>query len=223
MTFFPDPETADENGLVAVTDQLDIDLLLEAYGRGIFPWSEDPVRWYSPDPRAIFLLDHVHLPRRLLKTLRQNRFTVTFDTAFLQVIEACAQGHSQDGVWIGPQFVRAYTELHRLGHAHSVEVFADGELVGGLYGVQICGLFAGESMFHLARDASKIAFAHLVAHLQEIGTLVLDAQVLTELTASLGALLVRRDDYLRALEMAMQIKTAGDGTSWPHGPHAWPD
>jgi leucyl/phenylalanyl-tRNA--protein transferase len=222
MTFFPDPETADETGLVAVTKDINVALLREAYSRGIFPWSEDPVRWYSPDPRAIFLLDHVHLPRRLQKTLRQQRFRVTFDTAFEAVIAACASGHREDGVWITPGFVRAYTQMHRLGHAHSVEVWRDEVLVGGLYGVQLKGLFAGESMFHLVRDASKIAFAHLVAHLRRIGTLVLDAQVLTEQTARLGAVLVRRADYLRILAVAMQMSTMGECSPWPEGPHHWP-
>ena len=221
MSYFPDPASADDNGLVAVTQELTVPMLREAYSRGIFPWSENPVRWYSPDPRAIFLLDHVHLPKRLQRTLRQERYRVTFDTAFDQVIAACAAGHQEDGVWITSGFVRAYGEMHRLGQVHSVEVWDGEALVGGLYGVQLHGLFAGESMFHTVRDASKIAFAHLVTHLQRIGTLILDAQILTEQTARLGAILVHRPDYLRLLELAMQMTTVYESSPWPPGPHLW--
>lgn len=187
--------------------------LLEAYGRGIFPWSGDPVRWYSPDPRAIFW--NVRLPRKLGKMMRRGRFEVTFDADFAAVIRGCRAAHAGEGEWITERFVQAYTALHERGHAHSVEVWQDGALVGGLYGVQLRGLFAGESMFHRVSDASKVAFAHLIWHLRVIGTRLLDCQMLTELTWRLGAVLVRRRDYLMLLDDALKVATRYDGERWP--------
>lgn len=219
--YFPDPETADPYGLVAVTRVMNPELLLEAYQRGIFPWSERPVRWYSPDPRAVFLLDRVHLPRSLKRTLNQNVFSVTFDRDFRGVVEGCARAHEREGVWITDGFVSAYTELHRMGYAHSIEVWQDERLVGGLYGVQIRGLFAGESMFYEVSNASKVAFAYTVAQLRRLGVQIFDAQVINENTHRLGAVLVRRKDYLRALSEAIQLDVV-DGRRWssPPGPLA---
>ncbi|MEO1481736.1 MAG: leucyl/phenylalanyl-tRNA--protein transferase [Myxococcota bacterium] len=217
--FFPDPETADPYGLVAVTRTMSPDLLLEAYQRGIFPWSERPVRWYSPDPRAIFLLDRVQMQRSLKRTLNQNVFRVTFDRAFERVMEGCARAHERDGIWITDGFIRGYTELHRMGYAHSIEVWQDERLVGGMYGVQIRGLFAGESMFYTVSNASKVAFAHTVAQLRRLGVRLFDAQVINENTHRLGAVLVRRTDYLQLLTQAMQADVP-DGRLWtpPPGP-----
>ena len=127
--FFPDPESADPYGLVAVTRAMTPELLMEAYQRGIFPWSERPVRWYSPDPRAIFLPERVHLPRSLKRTLNQNIFTASFERDFRGVFEGCARAHEREGVWISDGFIAAYSELHRMGYAHSVEVWQEDRLV----------------------------------------------------------------------------------------------
>jgi len=215
---FPDPDGADESGLVAVTERLDVELLLEAYRRGIFPWSEHPVRWYSPDPRAVFLRGLIRIPRRVGRLTRKGGFRVSFDTAFETVMEGCAETHRTDGVWITPGFIRAYGELHRLGHAHSVEVWQGGGLVGGLYGVQLGGLFAGESMFHRAPNASKVAFAHLVAQLDLVGTVLFDCQVINDHTEALGAVCIPRRDYLAALPLAMSAPTRFGGERWPSEP-----
>jgi leucyl/phenylalanyl-tRNA---protein transferase len=215
---FPDPRDADADGVVAVTDTLDADLLLAAYSRGIFPWSEHPVRWYSPDPRAIFLRDRVHLPRRIGRLMRKERLTVTCDEAFTDVMRACAAAHADEGEWISDGFVRAYSDLHARGFAHSIEVWQEGALVGGLYGVQLGGLYAGESMFYRVSNASKIAFAHLVGVLDSIGTVLIDAQVLNAHTRRLGAVCVRRDDYLRLLAYALRVPTRLAHGRWPKDP-----
>jgi leucyl/phenylalanyl-tRNA---protein transferase len=215
---FPDARTADATGLVAVSDHLDADLVLEAYSRGIFPWSEHPVRWYSPEPRAIFLRDLVRLPRRLGRLMRKERLTVTFDEAFDAVVRACAKAHLDDGEWITGGFIAAYGELHRRGFAHSVEVWQDGALAGGLYGVQLGGLFSGESMFYRAPNASKVAFAHLIGQLDLIGTLLVDCQVINDHTARLGAVCIRRRDYLRMLALCLRIECRYAGARWPKDP-----
>lgn len=226
-SYFPDPEAADATGLVAITDVVNAELLLDAYAHGIFPWSDAPVFWYSPDPRAIFIRDRVKLPRNLGKLARRHRLTVTFDQAFEEVIRACAQAHAHRGTWITEGFIRAYGDLHRMGYSHSVEVWQEGTLAGGLYGVQVHGLFAGESMFYRVSNASKVAFAALVDHLERIGVPLLDAQVINPFTLQLGAVLVRRADYLHLLREALTIRTPCDGRPWPkhdmatddHQPH----
>lgn len=190
-------------------------MLREAYSRGIFPWSEDPVRWYSPDPRAIFLRETVQVPGKIGKAMRHHGLRVTFDTAFDAVIRACSEEHQTEGVWIGPQFIRAYGDLHQEGQAHSVEVWQDATLVGGLYGVQLGAMFAGESMFYRVPNASKVAFAYLVQHLWSSGALYIDAQVMNEHTARLGAVQVRRRDFLHLLEIALQTPC---DPSWPQEP-----
>ena len=157
-SLFLDPERADADGLVGVGGDLSPTRLLEAYTRGIFPWFDEttPILWWSPDPRAVFELDGFHVSRRLARTIRSGRFTTTVDAAFAAVIRGCADrpGH---GIWITPDMIDAYTTLHRLGWAHSVEAWRDGELAGGVYGVAVGGLFAGESMFTRIRDGSKVA------------------------------------------------------------------
>ncbi len=150
---FLDPERADADGLVGVGGDLSPTRLLEAYSRGIFPWFDEttPILWWSPDPRAIFELDGFHVSRRLARTLRSGRFAFTVNAAFGDVIRSCADRPGQ-GIWITPAMIEAYTTLHRLGWAHSVEAWRDGELAGGVYGVSVGGLFAGESMFTRVRD-----------------------------------------------------------------------
>jgi leucyl/phenylalanyl-tRNA--protein transferase len=199
-----DPNRADEDGLVAVGGDLRPQRLLEAYAHGVFPWysAETPVLWWSPDPRAVFELDGLRVSRRLARTLRSGRFQVTFDRDFVAVVRGCAD-RPGEGTWITPAMIAAYTELHRLGHAHSVEVWHAGQLAGGLYGVALGGLFAGESMFTRVRDASKVALVRLVERLREHGYELFDIQFRTEHTASLGAVEIPRAQYLARLRRAL--------------------
>jgi leucyl/phenylalanyl-tRNA--protein transferase len=201
---FLNPERADAEGLVGVGGDLQPPMLLEAYRRGIFPWFDEnsPILWWSPDPRAIFEMDGLHVSRRLARTVRSGRFTATFDRAFTEVMRGCAN-RPNDGVWITADMIEAYTRLHELGHAHSVEVWHEGELAGGVYGVTQGALFAGESMFSRVRDASKVALVHLMERLRERGYQLFDVQFLNEHTASLGAVEIPRREYLARLRKAL--------------------
>jgi leucyl/phenylalanyl-tRNA--protein transferase len=201
---FLNPERADADGLVGVGGNLSPPLLLEAYRRGIFPWFDEksPILWWSPDPRAIFEMDGLHVSRRLTRTVRSAKFTATVDRAFVEVIRGCVH-RPYDGVWITPEMIDAYTRLHELGHAHSVEVWHEGQLAGGVYGVTVGGLFAGESMFTRVRDASKVALVHLVEHLRQRDYQLFDVQFLNEHTARLGAIEIPRRDYLCRLRKAI--------------------
>jgi leucyl/phenylalanyl-tRNA--protein transferase len=167
---FLQPVLADTHGLVAVGGDLRPERLLLAYRRGIFPWYDeaDPICWWSPDPRAIFELDALYLSRRLQRTIRSGRFQVTVNRDFDAVIAGCAD-RPGDGTWLTPAMIAAYTSLHERGHAHSVEVWHQGRLAGGLYGVALGGFFAGESMFTRVRDASKVALAFLMDRLKARG------------------------------------------------------
>lgn len=206
---FPDPRKARADGLTAVGGSLSADLLLRAYASGLFPWTVHPVTWWSPDPRGILELDDIHVPRSLARSLRRGDFEVTFNRDFGAVIHACATAPRRDQrTWITPEFVVAYTELHRRGHAHSVEVWAGGDLVGGLYGVTVGGLFSGESMFHRRDDASKVALVRLAGRLKELGFVLFDTQMVTPVTRRLGAVEVARDDYLARLEQAVKVRPA---------------
>jgi leucyl/phenylalanyl-tRNA--protein transferase len=203
--WFPDPRLADAEGLVAIGGDFSPQRLLLAYRSGIFPWTDNPITWWSPDPRAIFEFDRVHIPRSLRRLLRKNPFTITRDRAFRQVMEGCAQpAPGREESWVTPAFIMAYTRLHELGHAHSVEVWQNGELVGGVYGVAIGGFFAGESMFHRVRDASKVALIHLLQHLRERGFVLFDTQMVTPVTRLLGAVEIPREEYLRRLADALR-------------------
>ncbi len=204
---FPAPTNADENGLVGVGADLEPGTVLAAYRAGIFPMPFDNgpnVGWWSPDPRGILPLDSLRVSRSLRQSI--DRYDITIDTAFDQVVRACANPE-RDGAWITSAIHSAYRELHRLGWAHSVETRdrTTGELVGGLYGIHIGGLFAGESMFHHSRDASKVALVGLVNQLHEIGVILLDVQWLTPHLASLGAVEVPRTQYLNLLANALAI------------------
>jgi leucyl/phenylalanyl-tRNA---protein transferase len=190
------------NGLLAVGGDLTPRRLLEAYRRGIFPWfSEgDPILWWSPDPRMVLIPAELKISRSLAKSLRNRRFEVRFDSDFASVIRACAAPRDgQPGTWITPEMRNAYLHLHRLGYAHSVETWIDGELAGGLYGVALGAVFFGESMFSRARDASKIALVHLVRKLEADGYGMIDCQMRTEHLASLGAREVPRARFSRQL------------------------
>jgi leucyl/phenylalanyl-tRNA--protein transferase len=203
------PELADETGLVAIGGDLRPARLLEAYRNGVFPWydADLPVLWWSPDPRAIFEIGALHVSRRLRRTIRSGRFTLTVNQDFAGVIRGCAD-RAGDGTWITADMIAAYERLHRLGHAHSVEAWHQGELAGGLYGVAIGGFFAGESMFARVRDASKVALAFLMDRLAERGFQLFDIQMRTEHTARLGAIEIPRDEYLRRLAQALECRAS---------------
>jgi leucyl/phenylalanyl-tRNA--protein transferase len=186
---------------------LPLDELLLAYANGWFPMADDDrrVRWYSPDPRGILPLDRFHVPRRLARTIRQRRFEIRVDTAFREVIEACARDR-EDGTWISREIVETYVALHERGFAHSVEAWQDGRLAGGLYGVALLGAFFGESMFHRVRDASKVALVALIERLRERGYRLLDVQWLTDHLEQFGAIEIPRAEYLRRLSDALQVE-----------------
>ena len=207
--WFPDPSAAIHtqrvNGLVAVGGDLSVHRLLLAYRSGIFPWSVDPISWWSPDPRGIFDLDQFHVSRSLGRTVRKSVFEVSVNRAFRKTVEGCAaSAPGRPSTWISPEFIEAYCELHRLGHAHSVECWRGGELVGGIYGVAVGGLFAGESMFHLRPDASKVALYHLARRLRERGFVLFDIQMVTPHTERLGAIEIPRREYLKRLKSALE-------------------
>jgi leucyl/phenylalanyl-tRNA--protein transferase len=199
------PDLADENGIVAVGGDLRPERLLTAYRRGVFPWFDDttPILWWSPDPRAIFEIGGMHISRRLGRTIRSGKFQVTFDQDFAGVIRGCAD-RPGEGNWITPEMIKAYETLHYLGYAHSVEARHEGSLAGGVYGVAVNGFFAGESMFSRLRDASKVALAFLMDHLQLRGFQLFDIQFLNPHTASLGAVEIPRDEYLQRLARALR-------------------
>jgi leucyl/phenylalanyl-tRNA---protein transferase len=201
---FPDPRGADEDGLIASGGDLEPATLLAAYRGGIFPWPAEGIDllWWSPDPRAVLPPDGVHVSRSLRRTLRQARFRVTIDAAFDDVIDACGD-RGGEGTWITPALRAAYARLHRLGWAHSVEVWAGGALVGGLYGVASGGLFAAESMFHRVRDASKVALVALGQHARAVGVTLIDVQMPSPHLAAMGAVTLARADYLDALALAV--------------------
>ncbi len=181
------------------------DILISAYAQGIFPMGFGrEIRWYSPDPRAILPLDAFHIPKSLAQTCRSGRFEIRVDTRFRELMQACAD--REDGTWITPAIVTAYVRLHKLGVAHSVEAWHQGKLAGGLYGVSLGGAFFGESMFHAARDASKVALVALVERMRSRGFALLDVQFMTGHLARFGAIEISREDYLRRLAASLEKK-----------------
>lgn len=205
-TRFPNPGDAeqDPNGLLAIGGDLSSERLLQAYKRGVFPWfSEDqPLLWWSPDPRMVLRPDELRVSRSLRKTLRRNRFEVSMDQAFEEVIRGCAQPRpNEDGTWLVPEMIDAYCDFHRLGYAHSIETWLDGELVGGLYGVALGRIFFGESMFSRANDASKVALVYLVERVRQWGFKLIDCQVYTEHLETMGAKQIPRDDFQHQVEL----------------------
>jgi leucyl/phenylalanyl-tRNA---protein transferase len=207
--WFPAANTADAEGLVAVGGDLSPERLLLAYRNGMFPWSVNPITWWSPDPRAVISLADFHIPTSLAKLIRRCPFEVTLNRAFREVMTACAApGPKRRGGWITPEFIAAYTWLHELGHAHSVECWQDGQLVGGIYGVAVGGLFAGESMFHRADNASKIALWRLLVQLMDRDFTLFDIQMVTAATRPFGAREISRADYLARLARAVELKCA---------------
>ena len=208
---FPPPDYADPSGLIAVGGDLSSERLLEGYRVGIFPWySEDqPILWWSPDPRFVLELDQFKISRSLRKTLRRRIFHVTFDRVFEDVIAACAtvSREDQSGTWITPEMKEAYIKLHGLGYAHSVEAWFEGNLAGGLYGVSLGKAFFGESMFHHKTDASKVALAVLVEKLRRWNFHFIDAQQATEHMSSLGAKEISRRIFVKKLRSALRHST----------------
>ena len=186
------------------------DLLVSAYTHGWFPMAGDDavIRWYSPDPRGIIPLDSFHIPARLARVVRSRRFEVRIDESFSEVIRACAEAerHPEDsGSWISDEIAESYRALHASGIAHSVETWRDGKLVGGLYGVAMGGAFFGESMFHRATDASKVALVALVDRLRQRGYRLLDTQWVTDHLVQFGAVEIRRAEYLKLLDESLQV------------------
>jgi leucyl/phenylalanyl-tRNA---protein transferase len=208
---FPAPETADPQGIVCAGGNLSPGLLLSAYRRGIFPWFSEgePILWWSPDPRFVLFTDELHVSESMRKLLRRRSYELALDRDFPAVIRACSSSPrpGQDGTWITEGMTQAYIELHRLGYAHSVEARLGGELVGGLYGVAIGGMFFGESMFSRADDASKAAFIPLVWRLRDEGFTLIDSQVYTDHLAGLGAREIPRSEYLRLLADRLSATT----------------
>jgi len=208
--YFPPAEEADAEGLIGLGGELTPEWLLDAYRHGIFPWPisdfHAPLAWWSPDPRAIIEFDRFHVSRRLRRTCRSAKFEVTRDCDFAGVIRGCAMSPGRlNQTWLTPEMIEAYIRLHQMGHAHSIEAWSGRELVGGVYGVSIGGVFAAESKFYRMRDASKVALVHLVEHLQTRGYRLLDIQQLTPHTARLGASAIPRAEYLARLAEAVEL------------------
>lgn len=210
---FPDPKLADSHGLVAAGGALSPEWLLLAYQRGIFPWydADMPPLWWSPDPRAVLDPEALHVSRSMRRFARSTGLTLTFDANFSGVIRACSE--REEGTWILPETIEAYERLFRLGYAHSIEVWDEHELVGGLYGVQRGGLFAAESMFHRATNASKLALIAAVRALFAAGITLFDVQFPTSHLTSLGVYTVSRREYLARLARAVTTPVSLDGVA----------
>lgn len=200
---FPDPRRAPADAPLAVGGELNPELLLDAYAQGIFPWYEDddgPVLWWSPDPRAVLPPGQMHISRRLARRLRRNEFQFTINKAFPQVIAACAAPRlNSQGTWITPNMQRAYTELHHLGHAHSLEAWQNDTLAGGLYGIAINNYFSAESMFTNITDAGKASLAYLVNKIAPEKYTLIDCQIPNPHLTSLGAIQIPRAEFLRCI------------------------
>lgn len=208
---FPDPELAEDSGLLGVGGDLHPNRVLLGYSQGIFPWYSDgqPILWHSPDPRFVLFPSELHVPRSLKKTIRKQPFDVTADVAFEEVIDGCAAAPrpGQDGTWITGAMRGSYLTLHSLGLAHSIEAWREGELVGGLYGVALGTIFFGESMFAVEPDASKVAFVTLVTQLRGWDFELIDSQVYTDHLARFGAREIPRRDYRLLLRRCLRRRT----------------
>jgi len=221
---FPDPELAHSSGVIAVGGDLTPDRVLRGYAVGIFPWYSEgqPILWHSPDPRFVLEPCRLHVGKSLRNRLNRRPFRISMDTAFEAVVAACARAPrpGQDGTWITEDMLRSYKGLHDLGFAHSVEAWEGDDLVGGLYGVSLGGIFFGESMFALAADASKIAFVSLVRQLERWGFSLLDSQVYTEHVERFGAFEIPRREYLDVLKYCLTSPTRRGAWRFDdHGPY----
>lgn len=200
---FPPVEQAEADGLLAVGGDLSRERLLLAYRNGIFPWynEDEPICWWCPDPRFVLFPEELKISKSMRPVLKGNKFRFTINKAFVQVMQHCRKTDrkGQDGTWISPAIVEAYTDLHLMGYAHSAEAWMDGQLVGGLYGIRMGNVFFGESMFSSVSNASKFAFARYVSFLQQQKVQLIDCQVYTPHLESLGARLIPRADFIGQL------------------------
>lgn len=204
---FPPVEMADSDGLLAIGGNLRSETLLEAYRNGVFPWTVCPITWWSPDPRAVFELEGFRLSRRMERLYRQKKFSYSIDQNFSEVISGCAESKpGRESTWISPEFIDAYTRLHREGVAHSCEVWQGQELVGGIYGVAIGGFFAAESMFYRESNASSMGLRFFLDYLLKAGFELFDSQVITPHTRKLGAVEISRTIYMERLQRALEKK-----------------
>ncbi len=208
---FPDPRNSSPDGIIAFGGDLEPESLKLAYQMGIFPWPiEDlPLAWFCPPERAVLDFKDLHIPRSLAKALLKTSFKITLNRDFRQVIQNCAHQPrpGQNGTWITSEMIEAYSVFHELGFAHSIEVWKDERLVGGIYGVEVDGVFSAESMFHRISNASKIALIHLVQHLQSKGISWMDIQVMTPHLEKLGARLISRDEFLNRIKQRPEPQT----------------
>ena len=210
---FPPPKLAEENGLLAVGGDLSIERLLLAYSKGIFPWysANDPILWWCPSPRLVIFPDEFKVPKRLARFIKQQKYTVTMDQAFLQVIIACANAADRQdkGTWIDDEMIKAYTHLHEMGYAHSVECWLDEDLIGGLYGLALGKIFFGESMFSRQSNASKVALAFLVEQLLKRNFELIDCQLKTEHLMQFGGREIPGNEFQNYLANSINITTKG--------------
>jgi len=200
---FPDPKHGldEPDGLLAVGGNLLPATILSAYYQGIFPWynDDDPILWWSPSSRCVIVPSNLHLSKSLKKQIRKKQFTISVNQAFSEVIHACAERKPYEGTWINDEMIEAYSALHHLGRAHSLEVWFEGDLIGGIYGLAIGGIFCGESMFSRAANGSKIALVYLCEHLVKLGFSLLDCQLVNDHLLSMGAQSMDRSDFLAKL------------------------
>lgn len=210
LDIFPDPNTTDEEGLVAYGGELSPEVLLSAYLTGIFPWfsNDNLILWWSPDPRLILYPNKLRISKSLKQLIKQNKFEIRIDSAFEKVIRQCAdtKRKGQDSTWITRNMQKAYIKLHKMGYAHSVETYLDGTLVGGLYGLTLGKIFSGESMFFHVKDASKVAFCYLVQHLYKLDYAFIDAQTPTSHLKSFGAQEMQRKKFLQLLKKYISLE-----------------
>lgn len=210
---FPPVELANDDGLLCFGGDLSPERLILAYKSGIFPWADDPILWFSPDPRMIIDLKNWQPSKSLLRTFKKGTFQLKIDHNFNQVIEMCAS--TRESTWISEEFIYSYCKIHKMGLAHSFEVYRDNELVGGLYGLSLGDAFCGESMFHKVTDASKIAFMHLVLFLRHHKFSLLDCQVSNPHLVRLGGIDITRQKYIQALKKSLQKDTRSGNWGGP--------
>ena len=203
---FPDPEIADESGIVSTDREMNSEILLEAYSFGIFPWPTPhfPILWFSPDPRGVLEFKDLHISKSLKKAMAKTQYEITYNTCFSRIIENCAKVHrpNEEGSWISESMIKNYTKLHEEGLAHSVECWMKGKLVGGVYGVYIAGVFSGESMFYHRDNASKYCLVHLIEKLESEGHTWMDIQMVTDVLKNFGGKYIPRKSYLKMLEIS---------------------
>lgn len=204
---FPPPNFARKDGLLAFGGKLEPDWIIEAYSKGIFPWfnEDEPILWWSPNPRSVIFIDEIKISKSMKKIMKKGKFTVTFDKNFREVIEACAD--SREETWISEEFIKTYTKLHQMGVAHSVEVWNEEKLVGGLYGINLGQMFFGESMFSIENNASKVALIKISEYLKEKNYEIIDCQVHNSHLESMGAREIKREEFLNILEVQIHKNT----------------